>query len=123
MTRRKKDYSNLKIEALKVESDNEEDGDEDEHEINEDGEKVPKKEGGPWNKGKVEGRSKTRNSSTGAADSGEQDIEELRRREKERAKAELESSIGAPKGSVVGGSYVPPHMRGGGGGGGERQTG
>jgi len=110
----KKDYSNLKIEALKVESDNEEDGDEDEHEINEDGEKVPKKEGGPWNKGKVE-------ASTGAADSGEQDIEELRRREKERAKAELESSIGAPKGSVVGGSYVPPHMRGGGGGG-ERQT-
>ena len=58
-------------------------------------------------------------SSSGAADSGEQDIEELRRREKERAKAELESSIGAPKGSVVGGSYVPPHMRGGGGG--ERQ--
>ena len=38
-----------------MESDNEEDGDEDEHEINEDGEKVPKKEGGPWNKGKVEG--------------------------------------------------------------------
>ena len=45
----------MKIEALKVGSDNEEDGDEDEHEINEDGEKVPKKEGGPWNKGKVEG--------------------------------------------------------------------
>jgi len=125
----KKDYSNLKIEALKVESDNEEDGDEDEHEINEDGEKVPKKEGGPWNKGKVEdgmpawstGHNGVNcfTASTGAADSGEQDIEELRRREKERAKAELESSIGAPKGSVVGGSYVPPHMRGGGG---ERQT-
>lgn len=110
----KKDYSNLKIEALKVESDNEENGDEDEHEINEDGEKVPKREGGPWNKGKVEA------STSAAADSGEQDIEELRRREKERAKAELESSIGAPKGSVVGGSYVPPHMRGGGGG--ERQA-
>jgi len=104
----KKDYSNLKIDALKVESDPEEGGDEDEHEINEDGEKVPKKGGGPWNKGKAEA------SSSGAADSGEQDIEELRRREKERAKAELESSIGAPKGSVVGGSYVPPHMRGGG---------
>jgi len=111
----KKDYSNLKIETLKVESDEEEAGNDDEHEINEDGEKVPKKEGGVWSKGKAEA-TKTED---------EQDIEELRRREKERAKAELESSIGAPKGSVVGGSYVPPHMRGsaaGGGGGGERQS-
>merc|ERR1712024_392597 len=77
--------------------------------------KCQKKEGGVWSKGKAE--------ASKAED--EQDIEELRRREKERAKAELESSIGAPKGSVVGGSYVPPHMRGsaaGGGGGGERQS-
>lgn len=110
----KKDYSNLKIETLKVESDEDEAGNDDEHEINEDGEKVPKKEGGVWSKGKAEA-SKTED---------DQDIEELRRREKERAKAELESSIGAPKGSVVGGSYVPPHMRGSaaGGGGGERQS-
>lgn len=103
----KKDYSNLKIEALKVDDENEEDKDEDEHEINEDGEKVPKREGGPWNKGKAE-------ANVTAKSEEDQDIEELRRREKERAKAELESSIGAPKGSVVGGSYVPPHMRAGG---------
>ena len=51
----KKDYSNLKIETLKVESDEEEAGNDDEHEINEDGEKVPKKEGGVWSKGKAEG--------------------------------------------------------------------
>jgi len=114
----KKDYSNLKIEALKVEDENEDEGNEEEHEINEDGEKVPKREGGPWNKGKGEGKSKQRNTNANASAKSEedQDIEELRRREKERAKAELESSIGAPKGSVVGGSYVPPHMRGGGGG-------
>jgi len=107
----KKDYSNLKIEALKVEDENEDEGNEEEHEINEDGEKVPKRGGGPWNKGKGEA-----NANASAKSEEDQDIEELRRREKERAKAELESSIGAPKGSVVGGSYVPPHMRGGGGG-------
>jgi len=129
----KKDYSNLKIEALKVEDENEDEGNEEEHEINEDGEKVPKREGGPWNKGKGEdgclrgwdpveqkwnvGLMIAANANAVSAKSEEdQDIEELRRREKERAKAELESSIGAPKGSVVGGSYVPPHMRGGGGG-------
>jgi len=118
----KKDYSNLKIEALKVESENEEDKDEEEHEINEDGEKVPKREGGPWNKGKSEGKLKQRKTSTTAKSEEDQDIEELRRREKERAKAELESSIGAPKGSVVGGSYVPPHMRGGAGAGTPREN-
>jgi len=134
----KKDYSNLKIEALKVESENEEDKDEEEHEINEDGEKVPKREGGPWNKGKsedgilggwnaVEQKWNVTNNvpiaaSTTAKSEEDQDIEELRRREKERAKAELESSIGAPKGSVVGGSYVPPHMRGGAGAGTPREN-
>jgi len=107
----KKDYSNLKIEALKVEDENEDGQDEEEHEINEDGEKVPKREGaGPWNKGKEA------NATASAKSEEDQDIEDLRRREKERAKKELESSIGAPQGSVVGGSYVPPHMRGGGGG-------
>ena len=40
---------------MKVESDEEETGNDDEHEINEDGEKVPKKEGGVWSKGKAEG--------------------------------------------------------------------
>jgi len=136
----KKDYSNLKIETLKVESDEEEAGNDDEHEINEDGEKVPKKEGGVWSKGKAEEMRFVLNEDGTAWKIGvngnngvncvsatktedEQDIEELRRREKERAKAELESSIGAPKGSVVGGSYVPPHMRGSAaGGGGERQS-
>jgi len=129
----KKDYSNLKIEALKVEDENEDGQDEEEHEINEDGEKVPKREGaGPWNKGKEDGCMRgwdpieqkwivnanclTANATASAKSEEDQDIEDLRRREKERAKKELESSIGAPQGSVVGGSYVPPHMRGGGGG-------
>jgi len=103
----KKDYSNLKIEALKVESE-EENQEEEEHEINEEGEKVPikKADGGPWNR--VQGESASSQSA------GEVDQDSDRKREV--AKAELESSTGsAPKGSVVGGSYVPPHMRGSGG--------
>jgi len=101
----KKDYSNLKIEALKVESDDEIQ-DEEEHEINEEGEKVPiKKDGGPWNR--IQGEANS------AAGSSDVDQESDRKSQREIAKAELESSIGAPKGSVVGGSYVPPHMRGG----------
>ena len=101
----KKDYSGLKIEALKVESEEELDEDE-EHEINEEGEKVRVKkqgDGGPWNK------------MTGSDGVNNSVIHEMSEQErKEQAKAELEASIGAPKGSVVGGSYVPPHMRGGG---------
>lgn len=98
----KKDYSGLKIEALKIESEEEFEEDE-EHEINEEGEKVrvKKQDGGPWNR------------MTEANNATPHDYTEQER--KEMAKAELEASIGAPKGSVVGGSYVPPHMRGGGG--------
>jgi len=103
----KKDYSNLKIEALKVESDDE-NQEEEEHEINEEGEKVPikKNDGGPWN------RVQEANSAAGGSSDVDQDSD--RKSQREIAKAELESSIGAPKGSVVGGSYVPPHMRGSG---------
>jgi len=109
----KKDYSNLKIEALKVES-GDENQEEEEHEINEEGEKVPikKSDGGPWNRIQAEG------SSASAGEGGAAEQETDRKSQREMAKAELESSIGAPKGSVVGGSYVPPHMRGGSGGGG-----
>jgi len=98
------DYSNLKIEALKVES-GEEEQEEEEHEINEDGEKVlvKKSDGGPWNK--------TQQQEAASVDEN-QDGDQARQTQREREKAELESSIGAPKGSVVGGSYVPPHMRG-----------
>jgi len=108
----KKDYSNLKIEALKVES-GDENQEEEEHEINEEGEKVPikKSDGGPWNRIQAEG------SSASAGEGGSAEQETDRKSQREMAKAELESSIGAPKGSVVGGSYVPPHMRGGSGGG------
>jgi len=114
----KKDYSNLKIEALKVESGDENSDEEVEHEINEEGEKVPvkKSDGGPWNRIQPEGSSAAGES--GGAEGGSGGGETDRKSQREMAKAELESSIGAPKGSVVGGSYVPPHMRGGSGGGG-----
>ena len=49
----------------------------------------------------------------GGSDVDSSDVEVVRKTQREMAKAELESSIGAPKGSVVSGSYVPPHMRGG----------
>lgn len=46
----KKDYSGLKIETLKIEEPKEQE--EQEHEINDEGEKVlvKKRDGGPWNK-------------------------------------------------------------------------
>jgi len=88
----KKDYSGLKIESLTV-ADQAPEEDEEETEINEDGEvvKVKKDESGPWNKLTGSGASEV-----------QQDLIQ-----------EPEPSIQTP--NVVGGSYVPPHMRGGGG--------
>lgn len=86
----KKDFSGLKIESLSV-ADQVPDEDEDETEINEDGEvvKVKKDESGPWNK----------LTGTGSNEVQQQDTT-----------PEPEPCIQTP--NVVGGSYVPPHMRG-----------
>jgi len=85
-----KDYTNLKIENLTIEEPVKEE--EEETEINEDGEvvKKAKDESGPWNKDKVAG--------------GAQVVVV------EEAPQEQEPSSSMP--NVVGGSYVPPHMRG-----------
>lgn len=86
----KKDYTGLKIETLNIENKEEEEEEEEDTEINEDGEVVSKKkdESGPWNK-------------AGATNPSEPQQEVVR---------EPEPSIQTP--NVVGGSYVPPHMRG-----------
>jgi len=88
----KKDFSGLKIETLTIE-DQAPVEEEEETEINEDGEVVvkSKNESGPWNK-------------IGAATNNEAPQDLIK---------EPEPNIQTP--NVVGGSYVPPHMRGGGG--------
>lgn len=99
----KKDYSNLKIEALKV-NDEPKVEEEEEHEINEEGEKVRVKrgDGGPWNK--LVGQPEKSDSEGGD--------EAVKRPNTQREEdAALEMSIGIQRGSIVGGSYVPPHMR------------
>merc|ERR1712043_133675 len=93
----KKDFSNLKIQTLTIESDPEDD-EEEETEVNEEtGEKVRTKKGdgaGPWNK--VAG--------TGAKQEAlsEKDIEPT------PAPTKKEDDSSKPRSS-----YVPPHMRGG----------
>jgi len=88
----KKDFSGLKIETLTIE-DQAPVEEEEETEINEDGEVVVKNksESGPWNK--IGGSTNTEPA---------QDLIK-----------EPEPNLKTP--NVVGGSYVPPHMRGGGG--------
>jgi len=95
----KKDYTGLKIENLTAEQPKEEE--EEETEVNEDGEvvlKARKDESGPWNKLGGEGGSH------------QNSVEE---REREEPKQERESVELLAQSNVVGGSYVPPHMRGG----------
>jgi len=89
----KKDYTGLKIETLNIEDKEEEEEEEEETEVNEDGEVVSKKkdESGPWNKA--------------GGNPGEPQQQESMPREQEPS---IQMS------NVVGGSYVPPHMRGGG---------
>eukprot|EP00088_Acartia_fossae_P000985 TRINITY_DN10363_c0_g1_i1.p2 TRINITY_DN10363_c0_g1~~TRINITY_DN10363_c0_g1_i1.p2 ORF type:complete len:259 (-),score=112.91 TRINITY_DN10363_c0_g1_i1:513-1289(-) len=89
----KKDYTGLKIDALTIQDEAAE-PEEEETEINEDGEvvKVKKDESGPWNK-------------IGSNTNNNEPQQDLIK--------EPEPSIQQP--NVVGGSYVPPHMRGGGG--------
>jgi len=95
----KKDFSNLKIDTLKVESGSEQD--EDEHEINEEtGEKVRIKKGDtskPWNK---------------AAKTGIKKAPIKEKEEEQKPEPPKKEKITAA--SATGG-YVPPHMRGGGG--------
>jgi len=93
----KKDYTGLKIENLTVELPKEEE--EDETEVNEDGEVVKKRPdaSGPWNKQGESGGTSHQNS--------------LEEREAE-PKQELLSVELLAQSNVVGGSYVPPHMRG-----------
>ena len=98
----KKDFSNLKIQALTIDSDPEDD-EEEEHEVNEEtGEKVRTKKGdtaGPWNK--VAG--------TGAKSSNEEALSE---KDIEPIPAPTKKEDDSSKSRS---SYVPPHMRGGGG--------
>jgi len=92
----KKDYTGLKIENLSAEQPKEEE--EEETEVNEDGETVVKRKDGkdgPWNK-------------LGDAPSNQGSMEEREEiPEQKREAVELLASS-----NVVGGSYVPPHMRG-----------
>merc|ERR1712228_1119527 len=92
----KKDYTGLKIENLTQEQPKEEE--EEETEVNEDGEVVAKRKDGkdgPWNK-------------LGDAPSNQSSMEEREEiPEQKREAVELLASS-----NVVGGSYVPPHMRG-----------
>lgn len=93
----KKDYTGLKIENLKVEDQVLEEEDE-QTEINEDGEvvKVRRDESGPW--------SKLAGQPGGNYETHQQDV---------TPEPEPRHVVEQP--NVVGGSYVPPHMRGGGG--------
>jgi len=92
----KKDYTGLKIENLSAEQPKEEE--EEETEVNEDGETVVKRKDGkdgPWNK-------------LGDAPSNQGSMEEREEiPEQKREAVELLASS-----NVVGGCYVPPHMRG-----------
>jgi len=92
----KKDYTGLKIENLVIEEPVK--VEEEETEINEDGEivKVKKDESGPWNK-KDDGK--------GSVDQQDPPEPEVKQN----------NHIMIEQPNVVGGSYVPPHMRGAGG--------
>merc|ERR1712241_379097 len=92
----KKDYTGLKIENLSQEQPKEEE--EEETEVNEDGEVVAKRKDGkdgPWNK-----------LGDGPSNQGSMEEREEMPEQKREAVELLASS------NVVGGSYVPPHMRG-----------
>jgi len=92
----KKDYTGLKIENLTQEQPKEEE--EEETEVNEDGEVVAKRKDGkdgPWNKTK-----------DGPSNQGSMEERDEMPEQKREAVELLASS------NVVGGSYVPPHMRG-----------
>lgn len=96
----KKDYTGLKIENLTQEMPKEEE--EEETEVNEDGEvvvKTKRDDSGPWNKLGGEGGSH------------QNSVEEREEPKQERESVELLTNS-----NVVGGSYVPPHMRGQAGG-------
>merc|ERR1712058_173916 len=90
----KKDYTGLKIENLVIEEPVK--VEEEETEINEDGEvvKVKKDESGPWNKKDGENRGST----------------EVQETPEPEVKPSNHIIVEQP--NVVGGSYVPPHMRG-----------
>lgn len=92
----KKDYTGLKIENLVIEEPSK--VEEEATEINEDGEivKVKKDESGPWNKKDEQNKGSNEN-------------------EQPEAEVKQVNNIIVEQPNVVGGSYVPPHMRGGGG--------
>jgi len=89
---RKLDYTNLKIDTLKIDGDS--DPDAEEEETNEDGEKVKKsKEGGPWSK-------------LVASDSVEIPPEPEKKTPEPVKEEKAEPSV-----TPVKSSYVPPHLR------------
>merc|ERR1712018_632381 len=95
----KLDYSNLKIDALKLEDEGEQD--EEGTELNEDGEKTKKsKEGGPWSKLVA----------SDSVDDSKEDEEESTEPVKEDppAQAAPAASTATP---ATKSSYVPPHLR------------
>jgi len=95
----KLDYSNLKIDALKLEGEGEED--EEDIELNEDGEKTKKsKEGGPWSKLVA---------SDSIEDSKEEE-EDTSEPVKEDTPAQV-APAASTAASATKSSYVPPHLR------------
>merc|ERR1712018_490470 len=96
----KLDYSNLKIDALKLEDEGEQD--EEGTELNEDGEKTKKsKEGGPWSKLVA---------SDSVDDSKEDEEEDEPTREDVAAPAAPPTTASASA-TASKSSYVPPHLR------------
>merc|ERR1711862_1039773 len=92
----KLDYSNLKIDALKLEGEEEED--EEDIELNEDGEKKKKsKEGGPWSK-------------LVASDSIE-DSKEEEEDTSEPVKEDTPAQVAPAASTAASATYVPPHLR------------
>lgn len=90
---RKLDYTNLKIDTLKVDGDS--DPDEEGEETNEDGEKVKKsKEGGPWSKLV-----------------GSDSVEIPPEPEKKKTPEPVKEEKAEPSVTPVKSSYVPPHLR------------
>lgn len=92
---RKKDYSGLKIESLKIDNDKDSNSGDDDGELDENGEKMRGKrhDGGPWNKGSNSGAKSDDNDSPSATP--EPNLPE------------------APPTGVQKSAYVPPHLRAG----------
>eukprot|EP00095_Tigriopus_kingsejongensis_P011440 maker-scaffold222_size251774-snap-gene-1.19 protein:Tk11440 transcript:maker-scaffold222_size251774-snap-gene-1.19-mRNA-1 annotation:"cdv3 homolog a" len=106
---KEKDYSGLKIENLRIEE--KESTEDDDHEVNEDGEKVPKGKGHVWRKGQ-------KNNHNHAADDDTSEDEAPTQAPGQSSASEggenpAGATMAAAVKSTAGASgYVPPHLRG-----------